>query len=86
MKHLNSCILKGKFEHYTSKQGALPLTFVVINSNCNGEQKFNVKVNGHLADLCLSKMKKGCDVRLVGRLEKSNKTVFINAEHIDFGC
>ena len=79
MEQLNSVIVEGDFQHFTSKKGSLPMTFVV---NCNGEN-FTISVNNHT----MSKMiidKKPSDMRIVGSLIKRGRTVCVRAEYIEF--
>lgn len=78
MNQLNSLILEGKFAHFTSKKGTLPLEFLIEN---NGK-KYTVAVpNEKMAGIFISK--KPSSVRVVGRLDRNGKSVYITAEHIE---
>ena len=79
MKQLNSVIVEGDFQHFTSKKGSLPMTFIV---NCNGDN-FTISVNNHImSEMVINKKPSG--MRIVGSLVKLGRTVCINAEHIEF--
>ena len=73
MKQLNSVIVEGDFQHFTSKKGALPMTFII---NCNGEN-FTI-ISEKVIDKKLSGM------RIVGSLVKRGRTVCVKAEYIEF--
>lgn len=79
MKQLNSVIVEGDFQHFTSKKGALPMTFIV---NCNGEH-FTISVNNPKMSETVIKTKPS-GMRIVGSLVKLGRTVGVNAEHIEF--
>ena len=75
---LNSVILEGEFVHFTSKKGAMPLAFVVDNSG----QKFTIVVKSQkMAETVIRK--KPSKIRIVGRLERNGRQVYISAEHLD---
>ena len=79
MKQLNSVIVEGDFQHFTSKKGALPMTFII---NCNGEN-FTISVKSHtMSEMVINKKPSG--MRIVGSLVKLGRTVCVNAEHIEF--
>ena len=79
MKQLNSVVVEGDFQHFTSKKGALPMTFIV---SCNGEN-FTISVNSHtMSEMVINKKHLG--MRIVGSLVKLGRTVCVNAEHIEF--
>ena len=78
MKQLNSVIIEGDFQHFTSKKGVLPMTFLV---DCNG-QHFTISVgNSTMSEMVLKR--KPQRVRIVGRLEKIGRNVCVSAEHIE---
>lgn len=79
MFSLNSVILEGEFQHFTSKKGEIPLRFLVKN---NG-QSFGISVpSKKMADAFTSKKVK--KLRLVGKLDHAGRSVVIQAEHIDY--
>ena len=79
MSALNSVILEGEFQHFTSKKGEIPLRFLIKN---NG-QSFGISVpSKKMADVFVSKKVK--KLRLVGKLDHTGRTVVIQAEHIDY--
>jgi hypothetical protein len=78
MKQLNSVIVEGDFQHFTSKKGAIPLSFIV---NCNGEH-FTISVNNSKMSEMIIKTKPS-GMRVVGSLVKIGRSVGINAEHIE---
>jgi hypothetical protein len=79
MKQLNSVIIEGDFQHFTSKKGVLPMTFLV---DCNG-QHFTISVgNSTMSEMVLKRKPQG--MRIVGRLEKIGRNVCVSAEHIEF--
>jgi hypothetical protein len=82
MLALNSVILEGKFLHYTTKKGELPLKFVLEN---NG-QTFGVSVEGKMAEVFINSVSKKQmrGLRIVGKLERIGHTVSVKAEHIEF--
>ena len=85
MAQLNSLILEGSFNHYTSKKGTLPLCFTVDNTTSRGTQSFNVKIESEkMADLFCKNVKDSKKVRIVGCLNRYNKSISVLAEHIDF--
>lgn len=76
---LNSVILEGEFQHFTSKKGELPLRFLI---KTNG-QSFGVSVpNKKMADTFVSRKAK--NLRLVGKLDHAGRTVVVQAEHIEY--
>jgi hypothetical protein len=79
MKQLNSVIVEGAFKHYTSKKGALPLTFIV---DCDGQNLSIAVKSEQMAKVFVSN--KPSNIRVVGRLERNGKNVCISAEHIEF--
>ena len=71
-------IVEGDFQHFTSKKGALPMTFIV---NCNGEH-FTISVNNpKMSEMVIKTKPSG--IRVVGSLVKLGRTVGVNAEHIE---
>ena len=75
---LNSVIFEGKFAHFTSKKGSMPLAFVVDNSG----QKFTIVVKSQkMAETVIRK--KPSKLRIVGSLERNGRQVYISAEHLD---
>lgn len=75
---LNSVIFEGKFAHFTSKKGSMPLAFVVDNSG----QKFTIVVKSQkMAETVIRK--KPSNLRIVGSLERNGRQVYISAEHLD---
>ena len=78
MKQLNSVIIEGAFQHFTSKKGTLPMTFIV---NCNGEH-FTISVSSpKMSEMVIKTKPSG--MRVVGSLVKIGRTVGVNAEHIE---
>lgn len=75
---LNSVIFEGKFAHFTSKKGSMPLAFIVDN---NGQKMAVVVKSQKMADLIIKK--KPLNVRIVGSLERNGRQVYISAEHLD---
>ena len=75
---LNSVIFEGKFAHFTSKKGSMPLAFIVDN---NGQKMAVVVKSKQIADLIIKK--KPLNVRIVGSLERNGRQVYISAEHLD---
>ena len=78
MNQLNSLILEGKFAHFTSKRGTLPLEFLIEN---NGKKYTVVVPKQQMADAFISH--KPSSIRVVGRLDRNGKSVYITAEHIE---
>lgn len=79
MKQLNSVVIEGDFQHFTSKKGALPMTFII---NCNGEN-FTICINSsNMSEMVIDKKPSG--MRIVGSLVKRGRTVCVKAEHIEF--
>ncbi len=79
MKQLNSVIIEGDFQHFTSKKGALPMTFII---NCNGEN-FIICINSsNMSEMVIDKKPSG--MRIVGSLVKHGRTVCVKAEYIEF--
>lgn len=75
---LNSVIFEGKFAHFASKKGSMPLAFVVDNSG----QKFTIVVKSQkMAETVIRK--KPSNLRIVGSLERNGRQVYISAEHLD---
>ena len=79
MKQLNSVIVEGTFKHFTSKKGALPMSFIV---ECNS-QHFTISVKD---DIMAEKVieNKPKNVRVIGRLDRCGRTIQVLAEHIEF--
>ena len=75
---LNSVIFDGKFAHFTSKKGTMPLAFIVDN---NGQKMAVVVKSKQMADAVIKK--KPLSVRIVGSLERNGRQVYISAEPID---
>ncbi len=75
---LNSVIFEGKFAHFTSKKGSMPLAFIVDN---NGQKMAVVVKSQKMADSIIKK--KPLNVRIVGSLERNGRQVYISAEHLD---
>ena len=76
MKQLNSVIIEGDFQHFTSKKGTLPMTFII---NCNGEN-FTICINSsNMSEMVIDKKPSG--MRIVGSLGKRG---CVRAEHIEF--
>ena len=79
MKQLNSVIVEGDFQHFTSKKGILPMTFII---NCNGEN-FTICINSsNMSEMVIANKPSG--MRIVGSLVKRGRTVCVKAEHIEF--
>lgn len=79
MKQLNSVIVEGDFQHFTSKKGSLPMTFII---NCNGEN-FTICINSsNMSEMVIDKKPSG--MRVVGSLVKLGRTVCVSAEYIEF--
>ena len=79
MKQLNSVVVEGDFQHFTSKKGVLPMTFII---NCNGEN-FTICINSsNMSEMVIDKKHSG--MRIVGSLVKRGRTVCVRAEHIEF--
>ena len=79
MKQLNSVIVEGDFQHFTSKKGVLPMTFII---NCNGE-KFTICINSsNMSEMVIDKKPEG--MRIVGSLVKRGRTVCVSAEYMEF--
>ena len=84
MNMLNSVIIEGKFNHFTSKKGTLPLTFLVDNVSSSGKQSFAISVKSSaMAENFLKHNASG--LRIVGKLERiGSKNTVVVAEHIEF--
>jgi len=78
MKQLNSVIVEGDFQHFTSKKGTLPMTFIV---ECN-KQHFTISVKSDIIAEAVLKNKPK-KVRIVGRLERYGHSVHVLAEHLE---
>ena len=79
MKQLNSVIVEGDFQHFTSKKGVLPMTFII---NCNDEN-FTICINSsNMSEMVINKKPSG--MRVAGSLVKRGRTVCVKAEHIEF--
>lgn len=84
MNQLNSVLLEGEFNHFTSKKGTLPLTFTLSNNREGTVKDFSIAVNSaKMADDIVNQLKKGKGLRVVGRLDRFSKSVVIIAEHIE---
>lgn len=78
MKALNSVIMEGNFAHFTSKKGSPEVSFMLYNNN----NSYRISTNGMLGVLAKN-YKRGCKLRVVGRLEKIGRSVIIKAERLD---
>lgn len=82
MSQINSVIIEGKFQHFTSKKGALPLRFVLENNKAGTKKDFVISIESEkMADIFINQKKD--TVRVVGYLGKNSKSTIIVAEHIE---
>ena len=58
MNQLNSVIIEGKFKHFTSKKGVLPLCFVLENNKSGTKKDFVISVESEkMADVFVKQKK-----------------------------
>lgn len=87
MNNLNSLIVEGNMVSGELKENTFNFSIAVNRFTGNKELEtsfFDVECYGNLVKLLEQKFKKGCGVRIVGRLKQVQERVIIIAEHIEF--
>lgn len=79
MSCLNSVIVEGDFQHFTSKRGLFPISFIL---NCDEEPLSIFVPDDKVCKKIISQKPKR--MRIIGKLKKYGHNTYIVAEHIDF--